>query len=155
MATLSSSFFLLPSSQPALPVKAFPTHLCTQTAGTSPLAPSSLLFQAVITAADGRVRKIYAAFIAVTGPVFTLATATTGGFHRHQYQRNTKRLCAISGQRHTLSLTGTAPPSLTTPLLRGPAAAFEVGPSGRSTSFQFFERWGAPVVGETCQRTSE
>ncbi|KAL8715546.1 MAG: hypothetical protein Q9220_000882 [cf. Caloplaca sp. 1 TL-2023] len=81
--TLAAPFIkACPSDNPPLPVKAFPMLM------SSPDNPKNITSGTKITLltpgytvkpADG-VSQIYAAFITVTGPVFTEATAVDGGF---------------------------------------------------------------------------
>ncbi|KAL8915164.1 MAG: hypothetical protein Q9171_000283 [Xanthocarpia ochracea] len=81
--TLAAPFIKsCPSSNPPLPVKAFPTLTAspenpeTITAGTT---ITLLTPDYTVKAADGQ-SPIYAAFITVTGPVFADATPVDGGF---------------------------------------------------------------------------
>ncbi|KAL8783427.1 MAG: hypothetical protein Q9213_004627 [Squamulea squamosa] len=81
--TLAAPFIKsCPSSNPPLPVKAFPTLTAspdnpkTITRGTK---ITLLTTDYTVKAADGQ-SQIYAAFITVTGPVFTPATPIEGGF---------------------------------------------------------------------------
>ncbi|KAI4255276.1 MAG: hypothetical protein LQ352_002649 [Teloschistes flavicans] len=81
--TLAAPFIVsCPSSNPPLPVKAFPTLASSpdNPANISSGTKITLLTpKVVVKPADGT-SQIYAAFITVTGPVFTEATPVDGGF---------------------------------------------------------------------------
>ncbi|KAL8724396.1 MAG: hypothetical protein Q9166_007976 [cf. Caloplaca sp. 2 TL-2023] len=81
--TLAAPFIKsCPSENPPLPVKAFPT-LTASTENPKTISTGTkitlLTPDYTVKAADGK-SQIYAAFITVTGPVFTEATAVDGGF---------------------------------------------------------------------------
>ncbi|KAH8706044.1 ferritin-like domain-containing protein [Talaromyces proteolyticus] len=75
--TLASSFIVsCPSSNPSLPVKAFPS-LTVSSTGT--LNAGSQVVLATSSNAQAP-SKVYAAFVTVTGPVFTTVTPSGGGY---------------------------------------------------------------------------
>ena len=81
--TLAAAFIVsCPPSNPKLPVKAFPT-LTLDSATTMPVKSGSVVTLLTpdynLQPASG-VATIYAAFISVTGPTFTVATPVPGGF---------------------------------------------------------------------------
>jgi len=80
--TLAAAFIVsCPASNPALPVKAFPTLTLDST--SSSISAGSIVTLLTpgytVKAASGEV-TIYAAFISVTGPTFVVATPVAGGF---------------------------------------------------------------------------
>lgn len=79
--TLAAQFITgCPSSNPALPVKAFPTLMATSTDMAIAASTSTLMLstpgQMLVVPQGG---KVYAAFITVLGPVFVEATQAQGG----------------------------------------------------------------------------
>ncbi|KAL8771024.1 MAG: hypothetical protein Q9209_003443 [Squamulea sp. 1 TL-2023] len=81
--TLAAPFIKsCPSSNPPLPVKAFPTLTASTDNPTTISVGTQITLLTpdyTVIAADGQ-SPIYAAFITVTGPVFTPATPIEGGF---------------------------------------------------------------------------
>jgi hypothetical protein len=79
--TLAAPFIVsCPTSNPALPVKAFPSLTVTSTGAIQTGSTITLGTEGYkLAAADGRT-PIYAAFITVTGPVYANVTAIDGGF---------------------------------------------------------------------------
>ena len=79
--TLAAPFIVsCPTSNPALPVKAFPA-LTLGTTGTIKAGSTITLLTDgyKLVAADGKT-PVYAAFITATGPIYVDATAVSGGF---------------------------------------------------------------------------
>ena len=79
--TLAAPFIVsCPASNPALPVKAFPS-LALGTTGTLVANQTITLLTPgyTLTAVDGS-SPLYAAFITVLGPIFVAATPASGGF---------------------------------------------------------------------------
>lgn len=75
--TLASSFIVsCPSSNPSLPVKAFPSLTASST-GTLNTGSQVVLATGSSFKAPS---KVYAAFVTVTGPVFTTVTQSGGGY---------------------------------------------------------------------------
>lgn len=75
--TLASAFIVsCPSSNPALPVKAFPSLTSTSTGTLLAGSQVSLVTGEGFTASD----HVFAAFITVTGPIWTTVTPSDGGF---------------------------------------------------------------------------
>jgi hypothetical protein len=125
--TMAAQFIVsCPSSNPALPVKAFPTLTSAPSNGNITVGSTITLLTpgSVITAADGK-SQIYAAFITVTGPIFAPATATTGGF-TVTVPKAPEGSAPISGQTYVV-LTGCNTTVTDDTVAAGPAA-FEVGP---------------------------
>jgi len=80
--TLAAAFIVsCPPGNAALPVKAFPS-LALGTTGTITTGTTITLLTPGYTlqATNGASVPIYGAFITVTGPIFVLATPTSGGF---------------------------------------------------------------------------
>lgn len=78
--SLASGFIVsCPSDNPALPVKAFP-KLGVAASETIKTGSTVTLTTPEYTLKGAEGQKIYAAFIAVTGPTFVEATAVDGGF---------------------------------------------------------------------------
>ncbi|KAM0798827.1 ferritin-like domain-containing protein [Usnea florida] len=125
--TLAAPFITsCPSSNPTLPVKAFPMLTSAPTNGNITAGSEITLLTpgSVVTAADGK-SQIYAAFITVTGPVFTPATAVDGGFTL-TVPTAPNGTAPISGQTYVV-LTGCNTTVTDDTVAAGPAA-FEVGP---------------------------
>ena len=125
--TLAAPFIVsCPSTNPTLPVKAFPTLTSAPTNGNITVGSTITLLTpgSVVTAADGK-SPIYAAFITVTGPVFAPATATTGGF-TVTVPTAPKGSAPISGQTYVV-LTGCNTTVTDDTVAAGPAV-LEVGP---------------------------
>lgn len=125
--TLAAPFIVsCPSTNPTLPVKAFPMLTSAPTNGNITVGSTITLLTpgSVITAADGT-SQIYAAFITVTGPVFALATAVTGGFSV-TVPMAPNGTAPISGQTYVV-LTGCNTTVTDDTVAAGPAV-FEVGP---------------------------
>jgi len=125
--TLAAPFIVsCPSTNPTLPVKAFPTLTSAPTNGNITVGSTITLLTpgSVITAADGT-SQIYAAFITVTGPVFAPATAVTGGFSV-TVPMAPNGTAPISGQTYVV-LTGCNTTVTDDTVAAGPAV-FEVGP---------------------------
>ena len=79
--TLAAPFIVsCPASNPALPVKAFPSLSVTSTGTIKTGSTITLATEGyTLVTADGK-QPIYAAFITVTGPIFVKATPVYGGF---------------------------------------------------------------------------
>jgi hypothetical protein len=79
--TLAAAFIVsCPASNPALPVKAFPTLTLTTTGTIKSGSTITLATPGyTLAAADGKT-PIYAAFITVTGPIYADVTPCDGGF---------------------------------------------------------------------------
>jgi len=80
--TLASAFIVsCPTTNPALPVKAFPSlALATKGTITSGMTVTLSTPGYVLTGPGGVTAPVYAAFIAVTGPTFVPATPVSGGY---------------------------------------------------------------------------
>ena len=78
--TLAAAFIVsCPASNPALPVKAFPT-LTLGTTGTIDVGTTITLLTPGYTLAPVSGAQLYGAFLNVTGPTFVPATAVAGGY---------------------------------------------------------------------------
>ncbi|KAK4693358.1 hypothetical protein P7C71_g4027, partial [Lecanoromycetidae sp. Uapishka_2] len=125
--TLASPFIVsCPSSNPTLPVKAFPALVSAPTNGNitagkeiTLLTPGSIVTPAVAGS------QIYGAFITVTGPVFAPATAVDGGFTL-TVPTAPNGTAPISGQSYVV-LTGCNTTVSDDTVAAGPAV-LEVGP---------------------------
>lgn len=125
--TLAAPFIVsCPSSNPTLPVKAFPKLVSAPSNGNITAGSEITLLTpgSVVTAADGK-SQIYGAFITVTGPVFAPATAVDGGFTL-TVPTAPNGTASISGQTYVV-LTGCNTTVTDDTVAAGPAV-FEVGP---------------------------
>lgn len=94
--TLAAPFIIsCPASNPALPVKAFPS-LALGTTGTIRTGSTITLLTPgyILKPVDGKA-PLYAAFITLTGPIFVPATPVDGGF-------STKVPAGVEGQSYVV-----------------------------------------------------
>ncbi|KAL8720908.1 MAG: hypothetical protein Q9225_002294 [Loekoesia sp. 1 TL-2023] len=129
--TLAAPFIVsCPDSNPKLPVKAFPMLMSSPdnpkniTAGTK---ITLLTPDYVVKPADGS-SQIYAAFITVTGPVFTEATPVDGGFSL-TVPTAPEGTAPIAGQSYVV-LTGCNTTVSDDTVAAGPAVVEIAGPGG-------------------------